>query len=398
DDELSPPGSFDEMEPDEEHFQEATGNEGASFERTYRRAVLVLWPREQFFAVLCQAGLKATLPCLDEMIERWKAGGKPLEDPLRSKAQDLAKHMLVSWSMRQRYPSDDEGPSDAAKLLSLLAKLKDTPLINAFLTSITAGGDYSRGDNDAIIAAVRLLPVEQATAVIEHIIAGNVGTSICSSGNLLLSAVRALPDGRFDGTAKLLVEAVPGLPDKESSYRDERPNSDFVAALMTALGKIDLGLSDRAADLILGSPERYRLDGVLVPALCRLVGSETMASLPAQRLLEASREHLGDRISESLEAPKDWRRTSELTCHCPHCSELGCFLDDSEQKRWTFKAAEAKRRHVKDTIRRSRSDVDVATDKQGRPYSLICTKNQKSYNDRVRQRKRDLEDLASLGG
>ncbi|MEL6964767.1 MAG: 2OG-Fe(II) oxygenase, partial [Pseudomonadota bacterium] len=252
DDELSPPGSFDEMEPDEEHFQEATGNEGASFERTYRRAALVLWPREQFFAVLCQAGLKATLPCLDEMVERWTASGKDRENPIRLQAQDLAKHMLSSWTMRRWYPSADDAPSDAAKMLTLLARLADTTLINAFLTSITAGGDYKDGDNDAIIAAVRLLPLKQATAVIEHIIAGNVATSLCSCGNLLLGAVRTFPDGRFDEAAKRLVEAVPGLPKNEPSYRDERPNSDFVADLMMALGKIDLGLSDRAADLILG--------------------------------------------------------------------------------------------------------------------------------------------------
>src|SRR5215213_4937824 len=35
--EFVPPDACDELEPDEEHFREATGNEGASFERTYRR-------------------------------------------------------------------------------------------------------------------------------------------------------------------------------------------------------------------------------------------------------------------------------------------------------------------------------------------------------------------------
>ena len=144
DDELSPPGSFDQMEPDEEHFQEATGNEGASFERTYRRAALVLWPQEQFFAVLCQAGLKATLPCLDEMVENWTANGKDPGASLRLEAQDLAKHMLSSWTMERWYPGDGQGPSNAAKMLMLLAKLEDTTPINAFLTSITAGGDYPK--------------------------------------------------------------------------------------------------------------------------------------------------------------------------------------------------------------------------------------------------------------
>ena len=44
---MSPPDALEDMEPDEEHFHEATGNEGASFERTYHRAALVLWPRSR---------------------------------------------------------------------------------------------------------------------------------------------------------------------------------------------------------------------------------------------------------------------------------------------------------------------------------------------------------------
>jgi predicted 2-oxoglutarate/Fe(II)-dependent dioxygenase YbiX len=55
--EFSPPLSFDDLEPDEQHFHEATGNEGASYERTYRRAALILWPRERLLAVINQGGL-----------------------------------------------------------------------------------------------------------------------------------------------------------------------------------------------------------------------------------------------------------------------------------------------------------------------------------------------------
>ena len=69
--EFSPPDACDDLAPDEEHFHEATGNEGASFERTYRRAALVLWPSERIFAVLSQAGLSVTLPYLDDLARRW---------------------------------------------------------------------------------------------------------------------------------------------------------------------------------------------------------------------------------------------------------------------------------------------------------------------------------------
>ena len=62
DEELSPPDALGQMDPDEECFHEATGNEGASFERSYRRVAFVLWSRDHFFAVLNQAGLPVTLP------------------------------------------------------------------------------------------------------------------------------------------------------------------------------------------------------------------------------------------------------------------------------------------------------------------------------------------------
>ena len=61
-DELCPHDAFDDLAADEEHFHEATGNEGASFERTYRRAGLVLWPAARRLAVLNSAGLRMTLP------------------------------------------------------------------------------------------------------------------------------------------------------------------------------------------------------------------------------------------------------------------------------------------------------------------------------------------------
>ena len=47
-------------------------------------------------------------------------------------------------------------------------------------------------------------------------------------------------------------------------------------------------------------------------------------------------------------------------------------------------------------ISRARCDLDLTTDKRGRPYTLVCIKNEASYDRRARQRKQDLEDLASI--
>ena len=74
-DEIYPSDAFDDLAPDEEHFHEATGNEGASFERTYCRAGLVLWPSAHRFSVLDEAGLSTTLPYLEALAARWEAEG-----------------------------------------------------------------------------------------------------------------------------------------------------------------------------------------------------------------------------------------------------------------------------------------------------------------------------------
>src|SRR5262249_58126406 len=99
---LCPPDAFEDLEPDELYFHEATGNEGASFERTYRRAALVLWPRARRLAVLNQAGLAVTLPYLGELTGRWTPSGEGPASPLWREAPGLSRHILPMWPRHGR--------------------------------------------------------------------------------------------------------------------------------------------------------------------------------------------------------------------------------------------------------------------------------------------------------
>jgi hypothetical protein len=116
-----------------------------------------------------------------------------------------------------------------------------------------------------------------------------------------------------------------------------------------------------------------------------------------QHLRAACLDHLHARVAMPLEAPADWTRAGTTRCQCGSCRALGQFLVDPGQRHWAFKASEADRRHLEDTVRSDGCDVDCATDKRGRPYTLLCAKNQASYDRRAAQRQQDLEDLARLG-
>ena len=89
--ELLPAGALDDEPPDEDRLLEATGNEGVSFERAYRRAALILWPQAREVEVLLQAGVGAALVVLEGMLaaEGASAGPPP--------ALDVAEQL--HWSM-----------------------------------------------------------------------------------------------------------------------------------------------------------------------------------------------------------------------------------------------------------------------------------------------------------
>jgi hypothetical protein len=176
--ELCPPEAFEDLEPDEQHFHEATGNEGASFERIYRRAALVVWPRTRRLAVLNQAGLTATLPYLGDLTERWAKSSQGLAAPLWQEAHELAGHMLRTWPRQAGwYPGRTETPSNATALLTLLYQLQDTEHIDAFLGILTTSA-YDKRDNAAIVRAVSLLPPERAAVLIQHLIISHAATNL----------------------------------------------------------------------------------------------------------------------------------------------------------------------------------------------------------------------------
>lgn len=97
-----------------------------------------------------------------------------------------------------------------------------------------------------------------------------------------------------------------------------------------------------------------------------------------------------------LEPPRDWTRPSEIGCTCQCCHDLSRFLADPLQPEWALRAARQHRTHVEAEIKRARADADMRTERKGSPHTLICRKNQASYDRRVRQRKQDLADLAVL--
>lgn len=397
DEEVSPPGTLEDLEPTEQSFHEATGNEGASFERSYRLAALVLWPSDRRLAVINQAGLPATLPYLADLAGRWQAAGAA-GSSLWVEAHVLSGLMLRSWPMDGWRSSDTR--SDAAAMLDTLTRLGDAERVAAFLAEITAARAYEGEDNAAIVQALAVLPADRAAELLRAVVAGNAATRFAECADLLARAVATRLDLRPAATA--LLDALPGDPARRAPVRPwERPlamTPNTAVDVLRALEPIDPALAEVAVATMLAWPQTWGADAVLVPAAVTLSASDRRDTAAASRLCAAAADHLRRRIAEPLAPPADWTRDATLTCTCRHCGELARFLADPARENWSFKAVQADRSHVEGTIRSSNSDLDTSTLRRGSPHTLVCTKTQASYQRRVRQRHDDLKNLARIEG
>lgn len=393
--------AIEDLTPDEIHFQEATGNEGASFERTYRRAGLVLWPRSRRLAVLNQAGLDITLPHLEDLVRRREADGDDPASHLLEEAGALSDLMLASWPGRSWRP-DDESDTRASRMLDLQVRLGSSTRIETFLTDVTAQGNYRASDNPAILRSLKLLPHEPALALLTGIVACNTSSHV---GGCIDLVQRCAAEADFAADlpdlGATLLDALPGdpakRPDTDPWHRAEKVSPRIVADLVLLSSRIDPGLADRVVDHMLAWPSTYEPDDILVPAARSLIGE--CADWPAVvRLRTICLDHLRARIALPLEAPKDWTRSNPIRCTCAECAELVGFLSAPDREIWRLKAIQERRSHVESSIRNHPCDVDLATEKRGSPHVLVVSKNQASHDRRVEQRRQDLAQVAALGG
>jgi len=398
-DELYPPDAFEDLTPDEQYFHEATGNEGASFERTYRRAGFVLWPTARRLAVLNQAGLRTTLPYLEDLTARWETSNASIQSPLWHEADELSRHMLRSWS---RSPWRAEDDAEAGRMLDLQIRLGNVECIDTFLAELSAEGHYAAPDNGAIVHAAALLPAPRATELLVRIVRRNAQAHLSACGDLLLRCV-AGPTGHLKQIGAASVDALPGDPAKREQVdawaRPKPVKPGFVVDLVTATSWIDAGLAARAIKHLMAWPKTYKPDEVLVPAalvLAKLLESKAWPAV--ERLREASLDHLRRRIALPLEAPRDSTRTNPLKCTCGDCRVLGAFLVAPDQLRWRLKAVQDRRTHVEQSVRSAACDLDLTTERHGSPHTLVAAKNQASYERRAKQRAQDLEHVSALGG
>ncbi|MEW6159374.1 MAG: 2OG-Fe(II) oxygenase [Verrucomicrobiota bacterium] len=408
DGEVLPAGALDDEAPDEQRLMEATGNEGASFERSYHRAALVIWPKERFAGVLLQAGVSAALPHLAERLDARDKG-----------AAGIAEQIVESWEQPPTvwsYLGQPKEPSRAA-MLRLLTKLGDRALLKRFISGVVTR-EFDGSENDALADALQTVGPKDAGTLLATIARENMplfhGDCVRLFDRVLSELGEKLDTywrAALRDAAAAIVLALPAIKPKPDPYASGRwqrlqkakpVDAGMVAGLLDCvrtIGADDLRM-DAAVSFI---AERSVFDpgNVIVPALTLLREREReqsgfVSDAAVGRLWVHAAEFLLARSEQPPASPTDWRLEVKLSCQCKDCRALQSFALDAQAQVARFKSAEHRRMHLERQIREHGLDMSCLTERKGSPRTLVCTKTRRTFHRQCEQHRNDCASMAVL--
>ena len=413
DDEVVSGDALDDGEPSDEDFEDYTGNAGMTLERWYHRAAIVIWPRDQHFAVLCGAGTEAAVGGLEAMVKALRRGSKAQREAKRRDCLQFAGAIIDGWkSPGTQWFGDSDDKFDRSLFSKLLRRLDDPGLMRRFLSEIVPSGGSAELHRDFAKLCrrhgLRAFEAELAQALD----AASQATLLRNAK--LLHLLCCQPDHdksdaavctRLCKSAVLALERFDAQPPKNTWESRKLDRTALLVTLVSAM--LEIGARRPLRNMIdhaLADQEHYDLTDTHLAAIFKLAPRLGTLSLSGKadraivHWLSACRRELKRRTTRAPQAPADWRRDAELSCKCADCRVLGRFLADPDERECRMPLNKNRRGHLHRIIETNRCDVTHVTERRGRPFTLVCTKTTASYERACKTFERDKRNLARVVG
>ena len=397
--ELLPADALDGSAPDEQRVHEASGNEGVSLERTYRRAALAIWSQSKALDAVAAAGMASAVTWLASQLP-------PDSGPADDRVLVQAERLIDIWA-HGRHEREESATASRVQMLDLLPTLGDGTLALRFLRGVMLH-HYGGGENASLLAAVALTDQMARRQFVRdfvdahmfrrpnHIVA--LLNDASGSGAVLDDhALRIGIDKAVDGLPAVLD---PAQGPKELSPFDRRDpvSASGVRDLLGVAWRCGASAAaDRAAALVVEHPRAVTPERAIPTVLDGLRHEDGLAETGAYaELWRHAAESLLGRSATAPAPPTDWTISADIDCPCELCDKLRAFCADPVAQVERFPVRAELRRHLHGTIDTHRLDMFHETERRGRPYTLVCTKNRASHERRLAQYAQDVSRMGSL--
>jgi hypothetical protein len=381
-----------DLTPYDAQYEGYMGNYGNTLDRWYRRAAVVVWPRERAFAARAQAESGWALEELRNGIARGDL----------DQARDRAGSLAPFWKHTRPQPelldcalhvaAGLEAPETAAMLLEPFHASALGPE-HADALAATAeryGNPWTRQRVETWFASTHHLDPDQYqwTERLPQLSAALRARRAPAVARLLTAGVWAAVD------SDLQLWAVTGRAEIRRAQLQK-----LALPLRHVLEAADEELREKILAAL-----REQGDTVLDCLMPML--RNTVEALPADQWgaagLDAVARDCVDRLRAVCERPPratdDWS-VAWTGCGCDLCGALGAFLGARSRQLMEWPLAKEGRRHVHTRIDSAELPVLHQTRRQGRPYTLVLTKTQELFTREQtirRQAATDLNWLKSL--
>ena len=396
--EMLPADALADALPDEQRVHEASGNEGVTLERTYQRAALVIWPRWKTLDVATSAGLNVAVEWLTAQLETSGAS--------RERGLALAGRLVGMWR-HDEYEREEQATSSRVRMLDLLTMTGDAALTLRFLREVTLRY-YSRDENRSLLCALETIGEEASGRYLPDFVRAH----FARMSDQTLALLRGVDDAanvlRRSALGTSVRQAVAELPDALDAGRSSNDWSSAKRRRVIGVAGIrDLfvlawrcGVIDAASSAAAGMsehPEAVAPDRAIPAALAEMRSEAGLVETAAYAgLWRHAADFLLARSATPPAEPQNWAITCDIDCNCDLCAKLRAFCQDPVARTERFPVRKDLRKHLHNAIDANRLDMFHETERRGRPFTLVCTKNRASHERRLAEYAEDVEWMRSL--
>jgi hypothetical protein len=374
-------------------------------DRWYRRAAVVVWPRERTFAVRAAA---APAWAITTLRKRIRAGAT-------AEVHELTDSLRPFWRAAVHHEKRRDFPG---RVLAVAAGL-DAPELALLLLQPFSVEALRPSDAPAFAAAVDRYGVTWTRGLLDGWSAqarvawrGNRRTPPAGFAALPgLCAALATAAGPNPLAARLLLEdrwrflqAEVAVACRQLHPSDRlRALEELAQPLLALLAAAGAARVDSVHDDVLawlcGDPGDDLLP--LLVALLYTADAAPPSGAEGDRSLDAVRrraaELLQSRLAAPERAPDDWSIPAPARCGCELCRNLAGFLEARDRQSLEWPLAKDARAHVHSVIDQHDLPVKHVTRRRGRPYTLVLTKTTALFDREHAERRNWRAALARLG-
>jgi hypothetical protein len=368
-----------DLKPYDSEYTGYMGNYGNTMDRWYRRAAVVVWPRQHAFAARAEASPSWAL---SELRARLDAG-----DLLSARAE--AKSVAPFWKA--------PGPELLEPALAAAARLEDPGIALLLLRPFAVEWLTPAHAGELAVLATRYGEAWHRNLLDAWF--GSRNTWRYNTGDVnrngwagaLPGLTAALRDADAAATAGWLLAASWGWLDDDIRLWLRYPSPATRRKQLAELGQPLAGLLAAADGTVLAGEVvtalREHGDDVLACLLPMLRAVGPGPSAPLDELARDCERRLTAITERPARAHDDWSVPWSSGCGCELCGILSEFLGDRSERTLEWPLAEARRKHVKTQSSSAELPVKHEIWKFGSPHTLVLTKTDELFRREAKARK-----------